>query len=224
MPECVIPLALNAGYEIRSVADPAGLVILLHGYQQKGRIIFSSLHNCFDEGHVILAPDALFPVSVRTALGNHLGFSWYFYDPETDVYFYEMRHALKFLKVMVDQLGFGHLPKTVVGYSQGGYLAPFLGRELERVGQVIGINCRFRSECLRPPVTFRLDGIHGERDQMVDPVRSRRCHRELMEMGLSGGFTLVPDSGHGISGRTREALKECLAWGRARPGGCRTGD
>ncbi len=211
MPQRAIHLAWNADYEIREARKPEGLTILLHGYQQNGRILLASLRNCISENHVLLAPNAPFPVPLRTAAGNQLGYTWYFYDPETDVYFYDMSFAVAFLKALVEDLGLNHLPKTLVGYSQGGYLAPFLGLELERVRRVVGINCRFRSETLRPPLSFRLDGVHGARDQLVDPERAHRCHQELKAMGQAGSFTLIPECGHGISGPVRETLKSLLA-------------
>jgi len=102
----------------------------------------------------------------------------------------------------------GHLPKCIAGYSQGGYLAPFLAKNLSGVSQVIGINGRFRDEQLSGPLPFRLDGVNGEQDAFVDPVRARECHAAIVASGVQGSFIMVPDAGHGIGPGIREAVRE----------------
>ena len=206
MPERRIRPSWTARYSLLNPPGAKRLAILLHGYQQEGAVVFQSLSDCFGEATAVLAPDAPFPVFFGGKNGLRLGYTWYFFDPATDRYHLDMSQALDVLDELVGALGFAEKPKLVVGYSQGGYLAPFLGERLSGVTQVVGINCRFRSESLSEPLGFRLDGIHGARDQLVDPQRAQRCHRELIERGNRGAFHLLPECGHGVNETVRQRL------------------
>ncbi len=211
MPKRTIRFTWDANYEIKEHEDPRELVILLHGYQQSGEVAYRMLESCVGPHACVLAPDAPFPIPQKTTTGYRFAFTWYFFDPELDVYLYDMSIALDYLLELIRELGMEEIPKKVVGYSQGGYLAPFLALRLKNVEKVVGVNCRFRSEVLRGPLPFSLDAVHGARDVLVDPERAQRCHRELTAQGCRGEFHLLSNSGHGISGEAREVLTRLLS-------------
>lgn len=206
-----ISLTWHATRHLKDVADPKRLILLLHGYQQNAELIFTMMADTAPADCVVLAPDAPFPVPQKRENGYHMGFTWYFFDPETKVYYLDMEQALRYLTALVDQMGYANLPTTVIGYSQGGYLAPFVGQRLKNVDRVIGVNARYKSETLPGGLPFRMDALHGALDNLVDPVNSQQCFEELIAAGNRGEFRLVPDCGHGISAAIRNALRDWLA-------------
>lgn len=213
MPEHAIQLTWHANYELKLASKPKRLGILLHGYQQRGTSTMRALNGCFDADTVLLAPDGLFPVADTSRDELRLGFTWYFFDIKTGRYLTPMARAVDYVVRVVDALKLGSLPKIIVGYSQGGYLAPHLAQAFEDVSQVIGLNCRFRSEALKPPFSFPIHGIHGAADQMVDPQRAARCHAELIAAGAEGTFHAIEGAGHGIGPKHRDRLSQLLAEG-----------
>lgn len=211
MPSQPINPTWDATYQLKVAKNPKELAILLHGWQQRGDYILKNLQHCFTEETVVLAPDAPYPAPQASAGGYRQGFGWYFFDPHTNIYAVDMSLAKRFVETLVTALGYSHLPKRIVGFSQGGYLAPFLGITMSKVFQCIVLNGRYRSEALEETIGFRIDQIQGQADSMIDPERARQCHEELLARGNQGHFLLVPKSGHHLDERMREALKVKLA-------------
>ena len=212
MPQTNIDITWRANYVLKQPPQPRELVLLLHGFQQSGETLARLLAEALPEDVAVLAPDGLFPIPVRTPKGYELGFTWYFFDPIRQIYHRDMSAALAYLETLLQALQLpGSLPMRVIGYSQGAYLAPHAAACWSQVIQVIGINGRFRSEVIKSALPFRIDGVHGAIDDQVDPQRSQRCFEELQEHGCHGSFTLVPGSGHGISGDIRRKVSQLLS-------------
>ena len=209
MPAIHVPVNMPTSYEIRpGTGSDKALVLLLHGFSQRGAVVLEQLGDCFPPEVTVLAPDALFPFPRRLGTHFEMRFSWYFFDPGSGQYYTDMQPAAEFLAGLVKQLGFEHAPKWVVGYSQGGYMAPFAGKLMPGVRQVIGVNSRFRSEVLHEVLPFPLDAIHGAADSMVDPIRSEACFHELQDLGNTGQFHLIPGGGHDVTPELCSKLRE----------------
>ncbi|OFZ55845.1 MAG: hypothetical protein A2428_07480 [Bdellovibrionales bacterium RIFOXYC1_FULL_54_43] len=216
-----ISSSLICDYALRAVANPSSLVLLLHGYLQSGPYLFKKLEPLIPASAIVLAPNAPFPVPVKlkgkpgeipkgTESGFRLGFSWYFYDPSKDDYYIDMESSVEYLKALVRALGYEELPKILVGYSQGGYVAPFAGQAFRRVTRVLGISCQFLDEEIRGAIPFRMDAIHGLSDDWVDAEVAERSHRALVNRGVEGEFILLRNSGHRITSEMADAISEQL--------------
>lgn len=206
---------------------PRELIVLLHGYEQIGRAILSRLGAVLPEGARVVAPDGPFPVPRRTTAEERtldpsgaryrMGNSWYFYDFASDEYVVEPDTALDCLTGLVRELGAEALPKWIIGFSQGGYLAGILAGELSDVRQVIGIGAGYLWEEVsreRGTPTFRWDGVHGEKDEYVELSSAERAHAAAVAgLGLSGRFVRVAGEGHRISAPVQAAVAELLAEG-----------
>ena len=57
---------------------------------------------------------------------------------------------------------------TILGYSQCGYLAPFVGGKIDNIEHVIGINCNFRSDFFDFPLDYSLTHLHAVDDPLVE--------------------------------------------------------
>ncbi len=210
MPSTNINPTWNVDYFLREPKEAKELIILLHGYQQMGETVLHFMESSFDERFVVISPNGPYPVPYKHRTGYRLGFAWYYFDPQTGIYSIDMSLAVEYVKALADTSPWAHLPKRIVGYSQGGYLAPFAALALENVKQVVGVNCRFRDEVLMDPLPFRLDAVHGAADAMVDPERAQKSHQAIIVRGSQGQFNLVPERGHQIDRHICAALADCL--------------
>lgn len=212
-----VPGLLVTDYLERLPAEgrqPLELVLLLHGYNTRGATIYRELEAAFPPQCAVLAPNGPYPLPRRSEEGGYkLGFSWYFYDFKTDEYFIDMEVAIGMLVGLVEQLGYGDLPKRVIGFSQGGYLAPAVALRLRGVTQVVGIGARFLDDEIALGLPFRLDAIHGGIDEFVSVEESARSHEKFRQAGTRGEFRVIPELGHAMGPAVREALAELLARG-----------
>jgi len=189
------------------------MVLLLPGYGQTPEPFLDKFGDCFN-GYSLCVLQAPFPVPVKAKdkQGLQIGYSWYAYDATTGTYHIPMSTAVNFCLQIINKLGFKSQIKKLIGYSQGGYLAPFVAREIPSVTQVIGINCRFKNEDLDGhALPFRLDAINGASDRLVDPENAQRSHQKILEQGARGSFRSVPGEGHEITPAILQELKKMLA-------------
>lgn len=191
-------------------AEKADVILVLHGYQQDGRFILRQLAPYLPQDKHILSVNGPFPVPLKSPRGWRLTYSWYFYDLGEDVYHITMEPAVKMLKELLTQLGLEERVKQVVGFSQGGYIAPFITKELSAAEQVVGLHARFRSSELTESYKFRLDNINGGQDEIVEADRTRQCHERIIAAGNRGEMIVLPKSGHEVDRATGEALGRIL--------------
>lgn len=190
-----------ANWSFREGKSNSKWILLLHGYGQTGEVALQLFNKYLPEEWSVAALDG--PLE-----GHQGGRAWYLFDRAKGVYLTPLAEAYDFI---VDRFQTLQLPAAqiiVLGYSQGGYLAPFVGMKLKATCKVIGLNSRFRSEDLQGAhLKFPLVGIHGENDQIVDMGRSRLCHQEIVSSGVEGEFVVVPRSGHKFDRALGKALR-----------------
>ncbi|MEQ1878280.1 MAG: hypothetical protein ABL958_16680 [Bdellovibrionia bacterium] len=204
---------------MRKPENPKGLVLLLHGYDQMGSYMQAKLDKFIPSDWAYISPNAPFPIphwdSVFPApgwreQGLKLGYTWYFYQSKTREYYLDMRTTLEFLACGVRDLGFGDLPKIVVGFSQGGYVAPFVAQKLTRVRQVVCLSSEFIPDELPDGLEFSLDGVFGDSDPIADIEAAKRSHGECLAKGIKGEFHTVAGAAHEVSAAIGEKLKQIL--------------
>jgi predicted esterase len=198
---------------------PRELILMLHGFAETRARMLKKLASAIPEelgrSALVLAPNAPFLMPHRTEQGYSATYSWYFYDPTTDEYAIDMRTSVEFLKQGLEARGLAHLPKRIIGFSQGGFLAPIAASGLENVRQFIGIGCEYLVDeipvPIRESVPYRVDAVHGSLDESVGIDRALGSHRRLMDLGISGTFQRVEGSGHRIDDAIRAATCTLLA-------------
>lgn len=166
-------LQLNApmivDFEEHGKLDSDKALLILHGYGQNIDIIKEQLgENIYNhpDYHIIIA-NGCFPIpKVRS---DHVlyRFAWYFYDRFESRYFIDFTTPKNILNSLITELA----PKkdlTIIGYSQGGYLAPFVGEMILKTKKVIGVNCKFRQDLLGESLDYDLFHLHGENDKLVE--------------------------------------------------------
>lgn len=198
---------------------PKGLILLLHGYDQSGTHILRHLGDYLPKEWAVVSPNAPFPIphwdSTFPAPGWRqqklkLGYTWYFYQSSTKEYFLDMKPALDYLKRGVSQLGFADLPKIVIGFSQGGYVAPFIANELSKVRQVVCLSCEFLPGEMNERFPARIDAIFGDSDPIADIEPARASHAGLLAKGVPGEFHVVAGAAHEMPAAVGEKLAQIL--------------
>lgn len=190
--------------------NPKRVILLLHGYGEKAQKIFKRLIEYLPKDSLVIAPNGPFPLPVKTEDGYKLSFAWYFFDPIKDKFFIDYELPSELLKNFYQQLDLPNLPLTIIGYSQGGYLSPLVGAKIPQTNHVIGINCRFRYDKLENGINFKLDGIHGKLDEVVDPNRAKESFEILKKRGIKGNFYFIENEGHLLSEPIKEKIQELL--------------
>ncbi len=205
--------------------DPKHIYILLHGYSESGFKIYKRLGHKIDQQQkdvLVLAPDGLFPLPKSFPLDTKIlkskeellqGFAWYFYHAVTDQFLIDYdipaQTLAQWIQTVLESHQLSSDNLTIIGYSQGGYLAPFLGEALEMLSlspnKVIGINCSFREDKLQKVPNFPLSQIQGKEDKIIDTKLCFERFQKLKARGLSSGdFYWLENEDHKLSPKTAE--------------------
>ena len=212
-----VPLPFDAEI-VRPSATATEVIILMHGFMESGKRALAKMTPGLPEEltkhALIVAPNGPFVIPIPPAAPGdsyRAAFSWYFYDRVTQEYKINMETAVVFLEQGLKALGVENLAKRLIGFSQGGYLAPIAATGLKNVKQVIGIAAEYLSDEILKPATFRLDGIHGELDDVVLPKEGRESFEITSQSHkLAGEFKIVAGMGHKIDAAAQAALKASL--------------
>jgi len=175
--------------------DTKRLVLLLHGYMENNKLMNSRLKS-FGDSTSILCPNGPFPIpqgSPTKSISYPNQFSWYFYNPNLNNFYISYTVAQEFVKKLIFQLKLQHLPTTIIGYSQGGYLGLLLADILPQVDHFIGVSCSYRHDLLRHKPHYRVDAIHAENDEIVDINEARDYYTKLSP---EGEFITLPNQTH----------------------------
>jgi predicted esterase len=209
------PLPFDYAMRTARGGAPRQLFLLLHGYAETGQKILEKLGPALPEDAVVIAPNGPFPINewVGTDWKERrvkFTFCWHFYEPKTDSYYIPPDTAIAHVCGGLKRLGLLDLPKTIIGFSQGGYLATYIAERLSNVRQVIAIGCEFLPDELKGSVPFRLDGIYGEKDHILSPTKARESHQAILGKTQGGDLFSVPGLGHEIDDRVASRVAELV--------------
>lgn len=194
---------LTGAFPIKTIEfrplSPRSIVLLLHGYNERGLRIFRKLRRFLPHDSHIVAPNGLFPIPRAKPDRLDFGYAWYFYDKFTQTYSVDQTLCVGLLKKLLEQVNPENLPVTVIGFSQGGYLAPLLGFAEPRIKNVIGIGCEFKSRFFEAAPSFSLSAVHGSGDPLVSAVHAQHEIELLREKGIVVDWHLIEGVKHEIS-------------------------
>ena len=206
-----LPLDVPCQYYFEETGSDE-LFILLHGYTQKAEKIHRFFGPALPKNVNVLVPTAPFPLPKKVELGYEVGYSWFFYDIHARQYLITQKPAVDWLKSLLAALGQSNKKITIVGYSQGGYLAPFLALELPKVSRVIVVAGEYIPTLPADEIQFRCDLIYGSQDEVVNPEHMDRHYEQLKSSSprLTGEKICLDKIGHKLSPIYTETLKNLL--------------
>ncbi len=185
------------------------LLIFLHGYTDSASAFLRKTYDD-DLGLDYLAPNGPFPVPVRTDQGFKEAFSWYFEDHSIKRILIPKQVSIQIIKELLKELNIQDQPKMIIGYSQGGFLAPILARELSHVEKIIGIGCGYPEASYEHLKNLKVYGIHGVLDEVVNYENSKKEFSSLLNTGGSGEWTSIRDMHHSPNDEVKKILKNYI--------------
>lgn len=198
------------GGVVQRVDNPSEIILLLHGLGERGKRIFRKLLPYLPKNALIIAPNGPFPIPRNKEGRMDFGHSWYFYDRYEKKYFINQDLAKYWLRDLIKIENPKDLPVTIIGFSQGGYLAPLAGKEIKKTKLIIGLACEFRTTLIHEPLPFPLVGIHGENDEIITVESALSEIEKLKSLNVHVDFHTVKNAGHEITNEIGQTVQMIL--------------
>ncbi len=204
--------AFTVGYDldvpvrVHCPDDPDGsLLIALHGVGMSTRGFLREAAPCAPERAIVVYPEAPLPFEMRRESGMRQGSSWYVYTGDNDAFRESITRAEEFILRVLDRalVETGADPKRValLGFSQGGYLAGWLGlRNASRFERLVVAGGRIKHEALdaaaRAAGDLRVLCVHGADDAGVGCDAARESADSVAALGVEMTFRDYPGGHH----------------------------
>jgi predicted esterase len=194
-----------------------GLVICMHGYQDHALSMVRRLGWWGDNSQLpfqVLAINGPFPVPIWTEQGFKEAYSWYFRDTYGNLAFLSPDMTAGRLHFLLRDLGLSDATKVLFGFSQGGYMCPYLASHIENVKGIVGYGCGYDAEIYARCKPMMVQAIHGDKDERIpfEPVREE--FSKLVSDRHRGEFHLVPNLTHRVEASAeplvRRLVLECF--------------
>jgi predicted esterase len=203
-----VPFELKGS--LRRPEHPTQVILLLHGLGERGRRIYRKLIQHLPADALVLAPDAPWPLPRQKEGRLELGHAWYFFDKYQQLYVVNQSLARQCLKQLLQQHNPTGLPLSIIGFSQGGYLAPLIGQDHPETRLVIGIGCEFRRNLIDFSPGFALEAVHGVQDTVIPPAMALEQIAALALAKIPCGWHPVEQAGHEITTGVAETVGSLL--------------
>lgn len=199
-------------YHLTPAKGP-GVVICLHGYQDQALSMIRRLGWWQAElPFQLLAINGPFPVPIWSAEGFIEAYSWYFRDTSRDLDFVSPKVTAERLELLINELGLEHVPKVLFGFSQGGFLCPYVAAQLNQVKGIIGLGCDYAVDVYAECAPTEVHAIHGQKDERIPFGPAQVSFQKVLAAGHHGQFHLLPELTHKVEG-SLEPLVRRLAQG-----------
>lgn len=205
-------LSISYDHDIyRNKCDsPKHIYLLLHGFSQTGEFIFNKLIDYLPKDSLILAPNAPFLYAQLKDGEYKAKYAWYFYDPKKDSFYINYEPAAQYLCNLLKRYNVNNSKVTIIGYSQGGYLAPKVAQFDSNIKKVIGIACKFRNSKFNIQEDTVYNQIHALNDDIVDYHLSKKEFELLNSRGNLGSFITIDDANHLLTQNYITALSKLI--------------
>lgn len=215
-----VKTTLPVTYRHRAVSKPRLLVIFLHGYtDHAGSFLKRLFGDTWPENFrdvAVLAPNGPFPVPVRADNTWREAYAWYFYDDRENLMILPPDAATTACLNLISKFGYEEIPKVLVGFSQGGYLAPHLAQQIKNVREIIGVGTGYREDYYpaNEAKTWFVSAVHGSNDEIFPIAEAHKAHEQIKAKGFRGEFHEIaglrhvasPDVGAIVSKRVQNWL------------------
>ncbi len=195
---------------------PHTLVMALHGMGQYPALMQRMLQPCLDLPCLWLFPRAPWPYEIRKPDKIVIGHAWYLYDGDQQSLRASMDTAGAHLLGLQAEIALRHnIRQTILaGFSQGGYLAGYLGPRHPQVFSAAAciagrIKHEFHAGATTPALGVKLAQFHGGRDPAVTAQAARDAVAATRALGFTDvRYTEDPEAGHEISPAMGQSLRQ----------------
>jgi phospholipase/carboxylesterase len=201
------PFSIDVPVEIVAADRPDGsVVVALHGMGHSASAFVKDVLPLLPAGATAILPQGPYPYEMRGTGGIRQGNAWYVYTGESEAFLASMMRTESWLLSVVDaeiaRLRLDSKRVALLGFSQGGYLAGFVGiRHARRFRGLVVAAGRIKDEALAdvaPRATgLRVLDVHGAQDESVKPDACRASAERMAALGLPVEFRTYP-SGHAV--------------------------
>ncbi|MGB0453497.1 MAG: hypothetical protein ACPGJV_07260 [Bacteriovoracaceae bacterium] len=213
-----IPLEGHCLYNFDLSSPPETINLYLHGFGQTAEQFSKIIEPILTDKDLIL--NAPFPIPNIfekkidfASMRSDFRFTWYFYNKENDTYLIKMDSALEYIQTLLQSLNLLDHKFNIIGYSQGGYLAPFLGQALKNVSKVLSCHASLREDKLfsekAQKLPFSFYQINANQDEFIDNELAKERFNLAKEKFSEAQFIEV-NSKHRIKSETLEAISKIL--------------
>ncbi len=201
------------------------VVVALHGMGHSAASFAKDVAPLLPPGATGILPQAPYPYEIRGSGGIRQGNAWYVYTGESESFLASMAKTETWLLALVAaeiaRLGLDARRVALLGFSQGGYLAGFVGvRNPSRLRALVVAGGRIKDEVLEDAARSAGDlsvlHVHGEQDESVKPGPSRASAEHLASWGVPTEYRGYP-CGHAVL-RDERCREDVRAWLAARLG------
>lgn len=192
------------------------VLLFLHGYTDSAS---SFLRRAYPDNTLnchVLAVNGPFPLPVKASEGYKEAYSWFFIDPyRPEKVILPPQIAIQMLTNLIAHLKLADKRFTLVGFSQGGFLAPMLAHHIQNIDKIIGLGCDYRKNAYeglkQKHPQLKLYGIHGALDSVIECNPSHHHFEHLLkEQGFEGQFKILKNTEHIVDTEMRSSLLEIL--------------
>lgn len=194
----------------RRVDSPKQVILLLHGLGERGKRIYRKLLPYLPLDALVIAPNGPFPIERKKERRLDFGHSWYFYDKFEQKYFINQDLAKYWLRDLLKIENPHSLPVTIIGFSQGGYLAPLVGNEVGETKLIIGLACEFRTKLIDKKPSYQLVAVHGEQDEVIALQDVLSEIEGLKKIDIEVEFHSIKQAGHEITSEMGKVVQNIL--------------
>ena len=190
----------------------APLFLLLHGFAQQWSDVYQELGKILPQGAGVLASNGIYPLPKRNKETNEwdISYAWYFFDREKRKYLIDQTFSRDILTRLIDEELNHQGEVIIIGFSQGGYLAPFVASTLKQVTKVIMINANLKVDLLPKTIDAQTLCLNGAKDPIVCPKNARQSFDQWISNGNSGEFFELDKTHHSISPQILDKLIELI--------------
>ncbi len=158
--------------------------------------MYKKLRDLIPDDCAIIAPNGPFVVPVKKREKFSAGYAWYFFDSYEKKFYINYEPGAEFVKSLLIELDLIKKPITIIGYSQGGYLAPKVAEIIPSVDTVVGLACIYRSERFRLRSQVMYHQINSKTDLVVDYEDAQSEFQQMRSKGNIGQFVTLEENGH----------------------------
>jgi len=193
--EISIPINFPTIVHENEVDNYERALLCLHGYQLDGRFMHKRFAPLVDAKTKVISPNGPFLAPLKKDDAWEARYSWYFYDSAKKNFYINYEPAAEWLSELIKLKNPRNKPVTILGYSQGGYLAPKVGELISECDKVIGINSIFRADRFEVKNRIEYVQLNGTEDKIVSSQDAKHEFQLLKEKGAKGAFETC-EEGH----------------------------